>query len=195
MSIYGSNRSIVAIAAVCVAAVTASSAMTVRLTPTYQEITPVTIEQIPEEPEIKEVQTVASTSNTIEITIPDTAETIAMEDYYAELTLLACLVQAEAGNQDMRGKRLVVDTVLNRVDHPDFPDTITDVIYQKYQFSTVWDGALERAYWTVTEDCYEAVRLELEGRMDPNVLYFTAFGYGQYGTPAYQAGDHYFCYE
>ena len=32
------------------------------------------------------------------------------------------------------GKRLVIDTVLNRVDSKYFPDTIHDVIYQKGHF-------------------------------------------------------------
>lgn len=45
----------------------------------------------------------------------DAAE-ISEEIYYDSLEYLACLVEAEAGNQDELGKRLVVDVVLNRVD-------------------------------------------------------------------------------
>lgn len=41
-----------------------------------------------------------------------------------EIKLIAKLVEAEAGNQSELGKRLVIDTVLNRVDHPNFPDTV-----------------------------------------------------------------------
>ncbi|MBR1677295.1 MAG: cell wall hydrolase [Clostridia bacterium] len=113
------------------------------------------------------------------------------EDRY----LLACLVYAEAGNQDLTGKRLVVDVVLNRVDSDTFPDTIPEVIFQKYQFAPVLDGGLERAFSEVTDECYEAVDLELERRLDYKILYFTADDYGAYGTHAYQHGDHYFCYE
>ena len=53
-----------------------------------------------------------------------------------EMRLIAQLVMAEAENQSELGKRLVIDTVLNRVDHPDpqFPDTVYEVIYQKNQF-------------------------------------------------------------
>lgn len=47
-----------------------------------------------------------------------------------EIKLIAKLVEAEAGNQSELGKRLVIDTVLNRVDHPNFPDTVNAVVYQ-----------------------------------------------------------------
>lgn len=116
---------------------------------------------------------------------------IAEEDYEADLQLLACLVEAEAGNQDMTGKRLVVDVVLNRVVDPRFPDTIPGVIYQPGQFGPVSNGALARAYYTVSEESMKAVAMELDDQIDYSVLYFTAGDYGC-GTPAYKYGDHYF---
>lgn len=121
----------------------------------------------------------------------DFAVQIAEEDYQADLQLLACLVEAEAGNQDLTGKRLVVDVVLNRVADPRFPDTIAEVIFQPGQFGPVSNGALARAYYTVSEDSFKAVSMELEDEIDYSVLYFTAGGYGC-GTPAYQYGAHYF---
>lgn len=106
--------------------------------------------------------------------------------------LLACIVMAEAGNQDLIGKELVACVVLNRVDSPRFPNTITEVIYQKHQFSTVTDGALERAYKTVTEDCFKAVENARKERRDKDILFFAANGYN--GKAAYKYGDHYFSY-
>lgn len=122
----------------------------------------------------------------------DTQAQVDEEIYQGELQLLACVVYAEAGNQDMTGKKLVVDTILNRVDSPQYPDTIGEVIYQSSQFSCVKDGNLDKAFWSITDDCFRAVTEELENRKDNSILYFTAGGYGQYGTPAYQYGDHYF---
>lgn len=122
----------------------------------------------------------------------DTHDQIEEEVYYGELNLLACLVYAEAGGEDLYGKRLVVDAVLNRVDDPRFPDTITDVIYQKYQFSPVLDGGLERAFWNVSDDCFKAVSMEIAQRTNSEVLWFTAGGYGQYGTPLFKYGGHCF---
>ena len=126
--------------------------------------------------------------------VEDTEEQIAEEEHQSDLELLACLVYAEAGIEDLHGKRLVVDVVLNRVDSPDYPDNIRDVIFEKNQFSTVTDGALERAYREVTQECYDAVALELEERTDSSILFFTAGGYNASCVPAYVYGHHYFGY-
>ena len=123
----------------------------------------------------------------------DTEEQIAEEISEGELELLACLVWAEARGEDQIGKQLVVDVVLNRVDDPRFPGTITDVIYQRGQFSPVTDGNLRKAFSNVTPECYEAVAAELEQRTDSEILYFTAGGYSRYGERAYSHGNHYFC--
>lgn len=119
-----------------------------------------------------------------------TPDDIAEEEYWDSLELLACCVMAEAEGEDLMGKRMVVDVVLNRVDDPDFPDTITEVITQKYQFSSYWDGRLEKA--DPTEDCFTAVKMELEERTYPDILFFTAGRYSNYGTPWKQHGNHYF---
>lgn len=53
---------------------------------------------------------------------------------------LALLVCAEAGEQTYEAKVAVASVVLNRVNHPDFPDSVDDVIYQSGQFGSVQDG-------------------------------------------------------
>ena len=124
-----------------------------------------------------------------------TEEDIKEMDYWGELELLAAVVEAEAGNQDMTGKRLVVDVVLNRVDSPLFPDTITEVLEQPDQFSTMWNGAVEDAGWHMQEDDYTAVMMEVTGvRLDYDIYYFTAGEYNASCRPAYIHGDHFFGY-
>lgn len=63
-----------------------------------------------------------------------------------ELDLLARLVHAEAKGEPYAGKVAVATVVLNRVDHPDFPDTITEVINGKdhgyYAFTPVANGQI-----------------------------------------------------
>lgn len=108
-----------------------------------------------------------------------------------ELELLAICVEAEAGNQTLEGKRLVADVILNRVDDPDFPDTIKGVISQPYQFSSYWDGGMDRVT-EISEETIRAVQMELEKRGWPGVIYFTAEAWPEYGTPWKQVGDHYF---
>jgi len=119
-----------------------------------------------------------------------TEEELAEEAYYDSLELLALCVEAEAGNQGLIGKKYVVDVVLNRVDDPDFPDNITDVIMQKNQFSVVLDGRI----WEVepTEETFQAVREELENRTNYDVLYFTCEGFHPCGQDWKKIGDHYF---
>lgn len=39
----------------------------------------------------------------------------------------------------------------------------------------------------------KAVNLELESRLNYEILYFTAGNYGKYGTHWRKVGDHYFC--
>lgn len=137
---------------------------------------------VAETPIYEEIETMTEEVET------ETTEEIEMDS----LELLAQLVEAEAGNQDAIGKRLVVDVVLNRVDSETFPDTIEEVIFQPYQFSCVLDGGLERAGYRMTEEDYEVVRQELEERLDYEVTFFTAGNYNQHCEPCYQHGAHYF---
>ena len=108
------------------------------------------------------------------------------------LEILAKCVEAEAGNQDQLGKRLVVDVILNRVDSERFPNDIISVISQENQFSVWGNGMLKKA--KPTEDTFEAIQLELESRTDSEIMFFTAKHYNKYCIPAYVHGDHYFGY-
>ena len=107
-----------------------------------------------------------------------------------EIELIALVTMAEAEGEPEHGQRLVISTILNRVDHASFPDTVHGVIYQKNAFSSMWDGRANRCY--VREDFVELVRDELENRTDANPIYFRTGHYSKYGNPLYQVGDHYF---
>lgn len=146
---------------------------------------PVTITQV-EERVVKELVEVPAKVKTVEIIkeIPRQTETILNQ---AEKELIACVVYAEAGNQDMIGKRLIVDTILNRKDNEQFPNTISGVIRQKGQYhksAYLWDDA-----------CMQAVEMETYERLDYDIYWFNNDGYLPYGQPAYQHGDHYFSWE
>ena len=120
-----------------------------------------------------------------------TEEEIEEEIRFDEMELIAQLVMAEAGNQDLMGKRYVVDVVLNRVDSDDFPDTVEEVIFQKNQFSVIENGAFDEAGWTITEECYEAVKLEYEERLNYDILYFSR-GPSKYASNHFKHQDHWF---
>ena len=109
------------------------------------------------------------------------------------LEMLAICVEAEAGNQDIFGKRLVVDVILNRVDSDRFPDDIESVISQKYHFTTFWNGEMDKIS-TPSNETFDAIDSELKHRIDDEILFFTSGAYNKYCIPAYKHGDHYFGY-
>lgn len=100
-----------------------------------------------------------------------------------EKIVLAKVVHAEAEDQDMIGKRLVVDCVLNRVDCDAYPNHVFGVVLQ--------DGQFVRSD-TYTQDDMDAVEAEIEKRLDHDVMYFRTKHYHNFGTSLYQHGDHYF---
>lgn len=61
---------------------------------------------------------------------------------WAEIWLLARLIHAEAEGEPYIGKVAVGAVVLNRVESPLFPDTVSGVIYEPGAFSPVYDGRI-----------------------------------------------------
>lgn len=107
-----------------------------------------------------------------------------------DIELIARLAYAEAGNQCELGKRLVIDVVLNRLDHENFPKTVEGVINQTNQFSPAMSGSMYKH--ELDRDMVRLVEEELVRRTDPDVIFFRANHYGKYGIPMYQVGGHYF---
>lgn len=138
--------------------------------------------------------TEAPTEEVVEEVETEPTEQVVEEDNISvatnELELLALVTMAEAEGECEEGQRLVIDTILNRVDSEHFPNTITDVIYQKHQFTSMTNGRVDRCY--VRDDIYNLVLEEIESRTNYDVMFFTAGGYGQYGNPMFQIGNHYF---
>lgn len=63
----------------------------------------------------------------------------------ADLRLMSCIIYAEANGEPYAGKLAVGIVVMNRKSSKSFPNTVKGVIYQKYQFGPVRNGALNRA--------------------------------------------------
>ncbi len=110
--------------------------------------------------------------------------TIEQEDIFQfeeeELNILLRIVEAEAGSEDEEGKLLVANVVLNRVENEAFPDTVSDVVFQKEkgvaQFSPVSNGTI----WSVkvSDETVNAVERALAGEDISNgALYFAARKY------------------
>ncbi|HAB62494.1 MAG TPA: hypothetical protein DCE48_17660 [Lachnospiraceae bacterium] len=91
--------------------------------------------------------------------------------------VLLRIVEAEATGEDIKGKMLVANVILNRVKSSQFPDTVKEVVFQKNgrttQFSPIADGR----YWSVSisKSTREAVERVLNGEDESQgALYFSA---------------------
>ena len=78
----------------------------------------------------------------------------------ANLDLLARCVYAEARGEPYTGQVAIAAVVLNRVESPSFPNTISGVIYQKGAFTCVSDGQINL---TPNQTAYNAARDALNG--------------------------------
>ena len=82
----------------------------------------------------------------------------------SNIYLLARIISAEARGESYTGQVAVGAVVLNRVEHPSFPDTISGVIYQKGAFTAVTDGQFDQP---IASSAYNAARDALNG-WDPS---------------------------
>ncbi len=118
------------------------------------------------------------------------------QDRSGDLYLLARLISAEARGEPYIGQVAVGAVVLNRVDHPSFPNTISGVIYQPGAFSCLDDGQFDQP---ISESAYRAAQEALDGS-DPSagaIYYFnpvTATSAWIWSRPLIvQIGNHRFC--
>ena len=75
------------------------------------------------------------------------------------------IVEAEAGSEDLKGRILVANVIMNRVKDEEFPDNVTEVVWERRsgvpQFSPTSDGSIGRV--SISEDTKEAVKQVMEG--------------------------------
>ena len=89
----------------------------------------------------------------------------------SDYQLLARIISAEARGEPYIGQVAVGAVVLNRVEHPSFPDTIAGVVYQPGAFTAITDGQINEE---VYESSKRAAKEALNGS-DPSggaIYYF-----------------------
>ena len=89
---------------------------------------------------------------------------------WRDIQLLAHMVQGEARGEPFIGKVAVASVVINRLQRPNFPDTVAGIIYGAGEFCTVRDGQINLP---PNSESYRAVQMALGG-WDPSYgsLYF-----------------------
>ncbi len=83
---------------------------------------------------------------------------------HEDLEILARIIHAEARGESFEGQVAVGAVVLNRVQHPDFPKSIREVVYQPGQFTAVEDRQINLK---PDDKAYQAAEAALEGQ-DPS---------------------------
>jgi N-acetylmuramoyl-L-alanine amidase len=113
-----------------------------------------------------------------------------------EVALLARVISAEARGEPYSGQVAVGAVILNRVEHPSFPNTIAGVVYQPGAFTCMVDGQIDQP---VAESSIRAAREALAGS-DPSggaIYYFnpsTATSAWIWSRPLIKTiGKHRFC--
>lgn len=113
-----------------------------------------------------------ASSRSVDVTAGDgipSAPAYSEEDLY----WLARIISAESQGESLEGKLAVGSVVLNRMNDPQFPGTLHDVIYQRNQFSVVNDGAIRK---TPSAEAIIAAKLCMEGVTVTDALFFNVRG-------------------
>lgn len=115
---------------------------------------------------------------------------ISDEDVYT----LACLAYHEARGEPFEGQVAVIEVALNRCLSDYFPDTVEEVVFQKY--GDVWQFSPAPYLYTAepTETQYEAVYTALAAEEPILPLDTVYFSTGPYNDSIVEIiGNHYFC--
>lgn len=113
-----------------------------------------------------------------------------------DLQILANAVYGEARGEPYEGQVAVAAVILNRLESPEFPDTISEIIFQPLAFTAVADGQI----WLTPNERAKLAVLDAINGWDPseNALYYfnpvTATSKWIWTRPQIkQIGEHIFC--
>jgi len=113
-----------------------------------------------------------------------------------DLQLIANAVYGEARGEPYEGQVAVAAVILNRLESPDFPNTISGIIFQPLAFTAVADGQI----WLEPNDRAKEAVIDAMNGWDPseNALYYfnpkTATSKWIWSRPQIkQIGEHIFC--
>lgn len=82
----------------------------------------------------------------------------------SDVDLLTNIISAEARGEPFEGQVAVGAVVLNRMEHPSFPDTLAGVVYQPGAFTAITDGQIHEK---IAESARRAAKEALNGA-DPS---------------------------
>lgn len=107
---------------------------------------------------------------------------ITLDDFYE----ICRVVMNEAGGESYKCQVAVAETIINRINSDEFPDTIYEVLYQPYQYSHADNGE-------ITDSVKEAVTQALEQHIyDTDMVYFRDWYYHEFAEDYFYIENMYF---
>lgn len=131
------------------------------------------------------------------LTVDDYAERVGLTE--EEFTLFSSVVEAESdrstpedGELTTEGRVYIAICILCRQNDSRFPDTITGVLTQRGQFSTVVNGHSVTNRTTYSDEAILEAYRRIEDGTAPEVLFFNCRGYFSGREPVAYVGGNYF---
>lgn len=107
---------------------------------------------------------------------------ITLDDFYE----ICRVVMNEAGGESYKCQVAVAETIINRINSDEFPNTIEGVLYQPYQYSHADNGE-------ITDSVKEAVTQALEQKVfDNDMMYFREDYYFDFAEDYFCTDNMYF---
>ena len=127
-------------------------------------------------------ETVEAENTTIQENVNENTQEVSAEAVQtagisgSDLDLMAAIIECEAGGESYEGKIGVGAVIMNRMRSSQFPNTLSEVIYQSGQFEPVWTGKLSSVLSRgANADCYAAAQDVFAGANTiGNCLFFHA---------------------
>ena len=114
----------------------------------------------------------------------------------ANINLLARIISAEGRGEPYIGQVAIGAVIMNRIEHPSFPDTLAGLIYENGAFTALVDGQFNEP---IADSAYDAARDALSG-WDPTggcIYYYNpkkTSNQFMMSRPVQKViGQHYFC--
>ena len=114
----------------------------------------------------------------------------------ANINLLARIISAEGRGEPYIGQVAIGAVIMNRIEHPSFPDTLAGIIYENGAFTALVDGQFNEP---IADSAYDAARDALSG-WDPTggcIYYYNpkkTSNQFMMSRPVQKViGQHYFC--
>lgn len=149
----------------------------------------ITIEE--EQAELARIAEEEAAKKAAQVTKVTTVQNAAVEATVDDVTLLAAIIQCEAGNEVYEGQLAVGAVVMNRVRSGGYPGTVHDVIYQKSQFPPAGAGSVANvAAKGPKQSCLQAAQEALNGT--DNTGGATCFRRASSGHAGVVIGNHVF---